>query len=60
MCLIKQDSKYALGPKYARICQSSEYGRVFQYAGVTQYSKYSRIRLHRVLKISWVLIMPRF
>ena len=32
MCLNKQDSEYASGPKYAKIlnmAQSSEYGRVF-------------------------------
>ena len=48
MWLNKQDSKYALSPKYAK------------YPSVTQPSKYVRICLVIVLNISWVLNVPEF
>ena len=43
MCLYKQDSKYASGPKYAKILNmaNSEYGRVLNMK-----------ELHRVLNMS--------
>ena len=59
MCIYKQDSEYALGPKAKVlnmgklwICQG------FQYASVTQHSEYARIG--RVLNMSYVLNMLSF
>ena len=62
ICLNKQDSEYALDPKYMTIlsiaklwiCQAS------QKASVTQHSEYATICLDRVLNISWVLKCQRF
>ena len=57
MCLNKQDSEYAWGPKNMPkfwIWQGS------QYASITQRSEYARICLERVLNISWVLNIPGF
>ena len=56
MYLNKLDSEYASGPKLPKIWiwQGS------QYASVTQCFEYTRICLDRVLKITWVLIMPEF
>ena len=55
MCLYKQDSEYALSPKYAKILNMSS-----QYGSVTQHFAYVRICLDRVLTISRVLNMPGF
>ena len=54
MCLDKQDSEYALGPKYAKILNmaSLEIWQGSQYASVRQRSEYPRICHDRVLNIS--------
>ena len=62
MCLYKQDSEYALGPKYAKIQNMAKFW-IWQgspYASVTQHSECARICLDRVLSLSWVLNMPGF
>ena len=51
MCLNKQDSEYASGPKY---------GKILDMAGFSICSEYARICLDRVLNICWVLNMPGF
>ena len=56
MCLNKQNSEYALGPKYAKVL----YMAGFSIASVTQRSEYARIFLDRVPNIPWVLNMPGF
>ena len=62
MCLYKQDSKYASGPKYAKILNMAKFWiwQGSQYASVTQRSNYTKICLGRVLNISRVLNMPGF
>ena len=63
MCLYKQDSKYAYGPK---ICKNSEYDKalnmtgISDYASITQRSGYARICLGRVLNMPWILNMVGF
>ena len=60
ICLNKQDSDYAVGPKHAEIMNMAKF-RIWQgsqYDSVTQRSGYARICLDRVLNISWVLNMP--
>ena len=54
MYLNKQDSEYALGPKYAKILNMAKFWiwQDSQYASVTQRSGYVRICLGRVLNIS--------
>ena len=62
MCLKKQDSEYASGPKYAKILNMAKF-RIWQgsqYPSVTERSEYARICLNRVPNISWVLNMPGF
>ena len=49
MCLNKQDSEYASGPKY---------GKILDMAGFSICSEYARICLDRVLSICWVLNIP--
>ena len=56
MCLYKQDSEYAWGPKFAKILNMTG----SEYASVTRRSEYARICLDKVLNISWVLHMPGF
>ena len=56
MCLNKQDSEYALGPKYGKILNMQG----SQYVSVTQCSEYARICLGRVLNMFWVLNVPGF
>ena len=54
MCLYKQDSEYALVPKYAKILNMFKL-RIWQgpqYASVTQRSDYARTCLERSLNIS--------
>ena len=48
MCLNKQDSEDASGPKYAKILSMAG----SQYASVTLRSEYARVCLDRVLNIS--------
>ena len=62
MCPYKQDSEYALDPKYAKILTMAKFWlwHISQYASLTQRSEYARICLDRLLDISWVLNMPRF
>ena len=54
MCLYKQDSEYALGPKYAKILDIAKFWiwKDSQYASVTQCFEHARICLDRVLNIS--------
>ena len=53
MCLFKQDSEYASGPKYAKILNMVKFCiSRSQYASVARRSKYARICLDRVLNIS--------
>ena len=61
-CLNKQDSEYALGPKYAKILNMAKFWiwQDSQYVSVTQHSEYARKCLDRVLNISWLLNMPGF
>ena len=62
MCLYKQDSEYALVPKYAKILNMFKL-RIWQgpqYASVTQRSDYARTCLERSLNISSVLNMTGF
>ena len=62
VCPNKQDSEYALGPKFARILNMGKFWRWqdSQYASVIQRSEYTRIWLDRVLNLSCVLNMPGF
>ena len=62
VCPNKQDSEYALGPKFARILNTGKFWRWqdSQYASVIQRSEYTRIWLDRVLNLSCVLNMPGF
>ena len=54
MCLHKQGSEYASGPKYAKILNMAKFRtwQGSQYANVTQRSEYARICLNRVLNVS--------
>ena len=54
MCLYKQDSEYALGPKYAKILDIAKFWiwKDSQYASVTHRFEHARICLDRVLNIS--------
>ena len=54
MCLHKQDSEYALGPKYAKIPNMEKFwiSQGSQYASHLQRSEYARICLNRVVNIS--------
>ena len=47
ICLNKQDSEYACGPKYAKILNATNFWiwQGSQYASVTQRSEYARICL---------------
>ena len=62
MCLYKQDSEHASGPKCAKILNMAKFSMCqgFQYASDTQRSRYGRIYLDRVLNISWVQNMLEF
>ena len=57
MCLYKQDSEYAWGPKYAKILNMAGFSTI---CSVTQRSEYVTICLDRVMNISQVLDMPGF
>ena len=54
MCLNKQDSEYALGPKYAEIPNMAKFWiwQVSQLASIAQRSEYAKIFLDRVLNLS--------
>ena len=54
MCLCKQDSEFASGPKHAKFLNMAKYWMLqgSQYANVTQRSEYARICFDRVLNIS--------
>ena len=58
MCLYKQDSEYALGPKYAKILNMAKFWiwQASQRASVTQRSEYTRICLNKVLNMAmfWI------
>ena len=58
----KQDSEYALDPKYAKILNMAKFctWQVSQYTNVTQRSEYPRTCLDRTQNISRVLNMPGF
>ena len=60
-CLYKQDSKYVLGAKYAKILNMAKFWiwQDSQYASVTQRSECARICLD-IPNISWVLNTPGF
>ena len=62
MCLDKQDSEYASGPKYAKIVNMAKLWiwQGSQYGSVTQRFEYASVCLDKVLNISWVLNMPGF
>ena len=53
MCLYKQNSEYASGPKYVKILNMEKFLILqgSQHASVTQYSEYARICRYRVLSI---------
>ena len=54
MCLYKQDSDYALGPKFTKILNMANVWiwQGSQNTNVTQRSEYTRICLDRVLNVS--------
>ena len=62
MYVNKQNSEYALGPKYAKILNMEKSGtrEGSHYANVTQRYEYARAYLDRALNISRVLNLPRF
>ena len=57
MCLNKHDSKYALGPKYAKMLNMEKFctWQGSQYGNITQHSEYATVCLDRVLGIYRVL-----
>ena len=62
MCLNKQDSEYALDPKYAKIVNMTKFWiwQVSQYGSIMQHSEYAIRCLGRVLNISCILNAPGF
>ena len=63
MCVNKQDSEYADGPKYAKILNMAKFwtGKVLNMRAlhnVLNMPEY--VLLDRILNISWVLNMPIF
>ena len=62
MCIYKQDSEYASGPKYVKLLNMAKplILQGSQYANLTQRSEYARLCHDRVPNISWVPNMPGF
>ena len=62
MCIYKQDSEHAPGPKHAKILNIAKFWiwQVSQYASVRQLSWYAWVCLERAPNLSWVLNMLGF